>query len=103
VQGKLLTAASTKALLNALGGVNIAPGRLRAGFASDVTLAHVPGTLAGGSGTNIATNDAGVANVNGRMIIVVAMMEGAHGNDASRDAVLASLAKLATQATSANP
>ncbi len=103
VQGKLLSAVSTKALLGSLGGINLAQRRLRAGFAPNVTLAHVPGTLAGGDGSNIATNDAGIANVNGRTVIVVAMMQGAHGNDASRDAIIASLAQLAAQATSANP
>jgi beta-lactamase class A len=103
VQGKLLTPASTKAFLGALGGVQLAPARLRAGLGPNVTLEHVPGTLAGGDGTNIATNDAGIANVNGRTVIVVAMLQGAHGNDASRDAVIASLAKLAVQATSSNP
>lgn len=102
-QGKLLSPVSTKAFLAALGGINLAPGRLRAGFPSSVTLEHVPGTLSGGDGSNIATNDAGIANVNGRTVIVVAMMQGAHGSDASRDALIASLGKLATQATSANP
>jgi beta-lactamase class A len=103
VQGKLLTAVSTKAFLNQLGGVSAAPARLRAGFGKDVTLAHVPGTLSGGDNTNIATNDAGVANINGRMVIVVAMLQGAHGGDASRDAIIANLAQLAAHATSTNP
>jgi beta-lactamase class A len=102
-QARLLTAASAKALLSLLGGVSTAPSRLRAGFAPGVALAHVPGTLAGGSGTNIATNDAGIANVNGRSVIVVAMLQGAHGSDASRDGIIATLAQLAARATSTNP
>jgi len=102
-QGRLLSAASTKNLLNWLTGVSTAQARLRAGFAPNVTLAHVPGTLAGGTGENIATNDVGIANVNGRTLVVVAMMQGAHGNDASRDAIIASIAQTATKATSTNP
>ena len=103
VQGKLLTAISTKALLAQLAGISTAPTRLRAGLGANVTLAHVPGTLSGGSDTNIATNDAGVANVNGRTIIVAVMLQGAHGSDASRDAIIAAIARLAVHATSTNP
>ncbi len=99
VQGKLLTAGSTKALMTELSGVSAARARLRAGFAANVTLAHVAGTLSGGDSTNIATNDAGVANVNGRTIIVVVMLAGAHGSDASRDAIIASVAQLAARST----
>ena len=101
--GKLLKPASSKALLNELTGMRRAPGRLRAGFAPNVTLAHVPGTLSGGDDVNIATDDAGVASVNGRTVVVVAMLQAAHGGDAPRDAVIAGLAIIATQATSTNP
>lgn len=103
VQGKLLTAVSTKALLAQLGGATTAPTRLRAGFAPTVALMHVAGTLAGGDNTNIATNDAGVANVNGRTIIIVVMLQGAHGSDASRDAIIAAVGQVAVRATSTNP
>jgi beta-lactamase class A len=102
-QGKLLTAASTKALLAQLTGIGTAPARLRAGFAPNVTLAHVPGTLAGGDSTNIATNDVGIASINGRTIVVAAMLQGAHGSDASRDAIFAAIGQSAVRATSANP
>jgi beta-lactamase class A len=98
--GKLLTPLSTKAFLAQLTGVSAAPARLRAGFAANVTLAHVPGTLAGGDSTNIATNDVGIASINGRTVIVAAMLQGAHGGDASRDAVIAGTAALAVRATS---
>ncbi|HTZ55673.1 MAG TPA: serine hydrolase [Candidatus Acidoferrum sp.] len=102
VEGKLLTGPSTKALLAQLSGVGAAPARLRAGF-SNVALAHVPGTLSGGDGTNIATNDVGVASVNGRTFIVAAMLQGAHGSDASRDAIIAAIGQLAVRVTSLNP
>jgi beta-lactamase class A len=103
VQGKLLTAVSAKALLAQLSGATTAPTRLRAGFAPAVALTHVAGTLSGGDETNIATNDAGVADVNGRTVIVVVMLQGAHGSDASRDAIIAAVAQVAMRATSANP
>jgi beta-lactamase class A len=103
VQGKLLTALSTKTLLSQLTGVSTAPARLRAGFATNVTLAHVPGTLAGGDSTNIATNDVGIASINGRTVIVAAMLQGAHGSDASRDAIIAGTGALAVRATSTSP
>jgi beta-lactamase class A len=103
VQGKLLTALSTKALLAQLSGVGTAPARLRAGFAANTALAHVPGTLSGGDSTNIATNDAGVASVNGRTVIVVVLLQGAHGSDASRDAIIAGTGQLAVRATNLNP
>ena len=98
-QGKLLDPKETKELLSAFAGIARAPGRLRAGFARNVTLAHVPGTLGGGDDTNIATNDAGVAEVNGRTVVIVAMLQGARGPDAKRDAVIASLAATAAQAS----
>lgn len=103
VQGKLLTPVSTKALLAQLSGATTAPTRLHAGFPPTVALMHVAGTLAGGGDTNIATNDAGVANVNGRTVVVVVMLQGAHGSDASRDAIIAGIGQIAVRATSTNP
>jgi beta-lactamase class A len=100
-QGKLLRPASTTELLHELANVRSAPGRLRAGFPPSVTFAHVPGTLSGGDDTNIATDDAGVATVNGRTVVVVAMLEGAHGGDAPRDALIAAVAKAASDAARA--
>ncbi len=103
VQGKLLKPASSTALLRELTDVHRASGRLRAGFAPNVTLAHVSGTLSGGDDVNIATDDAGVASVNGRTVVVVAMLQAAHGGDARRDALIAGLATTATRATGINP
>ncbi|MGD0966880.1 MAG: serine hydrolase [Candidatus Aquilonibacter sp.] len=103
VQGKSLKPASTTALLQELASVHSAPGRLRAGFAPGVTLVHVPGTLAGGDDVNIATDDAGIAKVNGRTVVVVAMLQAAHGGNAGRDAVIASAATTAVHATGINP
>jgi beta-lactamase class A len=97
-QGKLLTVASTTTLMRELAGVRSAPGRLRAGFAPSVMLAHVPGTVSGGDDTNIATDDAGVAALSGRTVVVVVMLSGAHGGDARRDAVIAGVAATVARA-----
>jgi hypothetical protein len=76
---------------------------LRAGFAPGVTLVHVPGTLAGGDDVNIATDDAGIAKVNGRTVVVVAMLQAARGGNAARDAVIVNAATTAVHATGITP
>ena len=102
-QNKLLGAKATVELLRTLAGVGTSPNRLHAGLGARVTFAHVPGTISGGDDRNIATNDAGIASLNGRTVVVVTMLEGAHGPDAKRDALFASVGALAATATSANP
>ncbi|HUA09604.1 MAG TPA: serine hydrolase [Candidatus Acidoferrales bacterium] len=103
VQGKLLDAKSTADLESMFVGVANAANRLRAGLGAKVTFAHVSGTLGGADDRNIATNDAGVASVNGRTVVIVALLEGAHGPTAKRDGLFASIGALAATATSANP
>ena len=98
-QGRILTADSRNQLRAILSGVNTFPGRLRAGFPPETPLEHKTGTSDTMGGVTDATNDVGIATVNGRTIIVVAMLRGARGTDAERDAILASVARVAYDAT----
>ncbi|MEO9169839.1 MAG: serine hydrolase [Candidatus Baltobacteraceae bacterium] len=97
--GRILSAASRTALLATLAAVQTSPGRLRAGFPPGTILLHEAGTSSRSGGTIDATSDAGIARVNRRSIVVVAMLQGAHGTFAERDAIVASVARLVYDAT----
>ncbi|MDQ2866080.1 MAG: class A beta-lactamase-related serine hydrolase [Candidatus Eremiobacteraeota bacterium] len=97
--GHILSPASRTALLATLGRVQTSPGRLRSGFPPETDLAHKTGTSETIGGTTDATNDAGIARVNRRSIVIVAMLAHARGTSAERDAILASVARLAYDAT----
>ena len=94
--GEFLAPAQTKNLLDMLARVELGAQRLRAGFASSVRLAHATALTKSGAA------DAGIAYVNGRTMIVVAMLDGASGSDADRDAVIAAAARAAADAASIN-
>ncbi len=83
--GKLLGTSSRAELLAALAARSEPPNLLLAGFPG--------GTVVDG------TDGAGIARANRRSIIVVAMLSGTHGSDAERDAVIASIARLAYDET----
>jgi beta-lactamase class A len=98
-QGRVLSTESRTQLRSILSGVNTFPGRLRAGFPPDTHIEHKTGTSSTIAGITDATNDVGIVTVNGRTIVVVAMLHGARGTDAARDAILASVARVAYDAT----
>ncbi len=98
-QGKVLSAESRALLRGMLAQVNTFPGRLRAGFPPKTHVEHKTGTSYTVAGVTDATNDVGIVNVNGRTLVVVAMLHDARGSDAQRDAILASVARVAYEAT----
>lgn len=103
VNGRILSASSRSAFLDELARVKTGPDRLRAGLPANVRLRHKTGTSATIGGVVDATNDVGIATVNGRDVVIVAMLEGAAGTAAQRDAILADVARAATDATRAFP
>ena len=94
--GEFVPPAETKSLLDLLARVALGPARLRAGLPPATRLSHATGT------TKDGIVDAGVAYVNGRTMIVVAMLDGTHGSDADGDAVIAAVARAAADAAGAN-
>jgi len=98
VDGQLLRASSRAALVNTLASVETFPGRLRAGLPPGTKLAHKTGTSQTIDGVTDATNDVGIVYLRGRTMIVVAMLQGARGSEADRDAVLAAVARAAADA-----
>ncbi|MDE2483121.1 MAG: serine hydrolase [bacterium] len=102
-QGDLLSSSSRAALLAQLARDRSAPERLRAGFPRRAFLAHVTGTSPARDGVVAATNDAGIVTVNGRTLVVVAMLRDARGDAAARDAILASVARAVAEATALFP
>jgi beta-lactamase class A len=102
-EGKLMRAASTRLLLTELSKSQSAPRRLRAGLTPDTRLAHQSGELSASDDVAVACNDVGIAYVGGRTIVIVAMLHGAHGNEASRDATIAAVARAAESAVIATP
>ncbi len=98
-QGRVLTQASRTALLDTLARVNTFPGRLRAGLPPNVRLRHKTGTTVAFDGVVDGTNDVGIATINGRDVVIVTMLQGAKGTEAARDAILASVARAASDAT----
>ena len=97
VAGHVLNVASRDALSKTLGEVQTFPERLRAGFPPGTRLLHKTGTLQQ-DGVVTEENDAGIAYINDRTIIVVAMLDGAKGTSAQLDEVLAEVARAATAA-----
>ena len=101
--GKLMTVSSRASLLSLMSKSMTFPGRLRAGFPKGTLVEQKTGTSATTNGVTDATNDAGIVSVNGRTLIVVAMLHGARGSEAARDAVIASVAGAAYDAVRAFP
>jgi|GEM_PF-5925987 len=102
-QGKLLRPPSTKSLVDQLVKVQSAPQRLRAGLIPNARLAHQTGTLPGPGGVAQATNDAGIAYIEGHTVVIVAMLKSAGGGDSNRDAVIADVGRTVVTAINAAP
>jgi len=101
--GSLLSPASSSVLLNVLSDVHAGANRLRAGLTPSAQLMHVTGTLPDTDDRNEATNDAGITYVDGRTMIVVALLHDGRGSANDRDRVLAAAARAAADAAAANP
>jgi hypothetical protein len=99
MKGQSLSQSSRNALLDSLAQVKTFPGRLRAGLSPATRLRHKTGTSTAFNGAVDATNDVGVATINGRDVVIVAMLQGATGTGDQRDAFLASVARAASDAT----
>ncbi|HVA29020.1 MAG TPA: serine hydrolase [Candidatus Baltobacteraceae bacterium] len=100
--GHVLRASSRSALMATLSSVQGAPGRLRAGLPERAQLAHAIGTSTA-DGPMTVNNDIGIASFFGRKIIVVAMLSGAAGTPAQRDAILAAVAQAGVNAVNVTP
>lgn len=95
----LLSKTSSDALLKLLG--QIGGDGLRGGLPGQALLQHVSGTVRA-SEFRIA-NDAGIAQIPGHTLLMVAMLRVPGGTDAQRDAVIAQVARAAVTAATATP
>jgi beta-lactamase class A len=94
-EGKLLHPASTKSLIEELMKVKTSPQRLRAGLGPNARLGHVSGSAA------TAAADIGIAVVEGRTFILVAMLRDGHASPSIVDSTIAGVARAAQAAASA--
>lgn len=101
--GSLLRAQSNAALLGMLAGVQTSPGRLRAGLPARARLEHETGTTSTAGGAGDATDDVGIAEIPGHTLLIVALLRGAHGTQAERDAVIADVARAAVAGATVAP
>ena len=93
-RGALLSDTSRAWLHATLAGVKTGVHRLRAGLPEGTRIEHKTGTGETVEGLNVATNDVGVVTLpsGGRFAIAV-LTAGSHADDATREKVIASLAK----------
>jgi beta-lactamase class A len=97
--GRLLSPASTDLLLQIMRGSPTGPARLKAGLPKGSALAHKTGTSATGLGINMATNDIGLATLpDGRVVAIAAYLSGSEKPAASRERILAEVARAAVDA-----
>lgn len=99
-RGGILSDASRRAFIGALlhasgGGAN----RLAAGLPAGTRLAHISGTSPRFGNVRDACNDAGIAQINGRNVVIVAMLANARGTRKQCDAILAQVAQTAWAAS----
>ncbi|HUB89626.1 MAG TPA: class A beta-lactamase [Dyella sp.] len=91
--GQLLSAASTRHLLQLMEGQTI-PHRLRAGVPEDVRLADKCGTSVSFEGETAAYNDMGILTwPNGHTVVVAAFLTAARADKAELDALYADIAR----------
>ncbi len=101
--GSLLRAQSNAALLDLLAGVRTSPDRLRGGLPAHARLEHKTGTATTPGDAGDATDDVGIAEIPGHTLLIVALLRGAHGTQAQRDAVLADVARAAVAGATIAP
>ncbi len=93
-EGKLLSAESTKVLLQIMTDVKTGTARLKAGLPDGSQLAHKTGTGGDILGVNTATNDIGIATLpDGRKFAVAVFLTGSRESAEKRDAVHAEVVR----------
>ena len=94
-QGKLLSAASTKYVLEVMSQTVTFPDRLKAGVTAGWTLAHKTGTSGAWKGVIAATNDVGVLTApTGKHVAIVVFLGDSREPAAKRAALMARAASL---------
>nr|WP_063842277.1 class A beta-lactamase [uncultured bacterium]CBI71182.1 beta-lactamase class A [uncultured bacterium] len=93
-EGKLLSAESTRVLLQIMTDVKTGAGRLKAGLPEGSKLAHKTGTGGDILGVNTATNDIGIATLpDGRKFAVAVFLTGSKESEEKRDAIHADVVR----------
>jgi beta-lactamase class A len=97
-EGRLLSASSTRHLLDVMGQTVTFPERLKAGVPEGWTLAHKTGTSGVWRGVTAATNDVGVLQApDGRYVSVAVFIADSRAPAADRAALMAKIARVTTQ------
>jgi beta-lactamase class A len=96
--GQLISAPSTRLLLQIMAATTTGPGRLKAGFPDDAVVAHKTGNGGTVLGVNPAANDVGVISLKDRRSYAAAVfLSGSTLDDGGRDKVIADVARLMAQ------
>ena len=98
-RGEILSDRSRRAFLHALLHTTGRHVGLAAGLPQGTKLAQIRGKSPRYNGVRDALNDAGIAQINGRNVVIVAMLSHARGTQAQLDAILASVARTAWAAS----
>ncbi len=98
-RGEILSDASRRAFIGALVHASGDVRRLAAGLPPGTRLAHISGTSPRFGDVRDACNDAGIAQINGRNVVIVAMLAHARGTREQCDAILARVARAAWAAS----
>jgi beta-lactamase class A len=95
--GKVLSAASTRWLLQRMTETTTGPKRIKGLLPSGVVVAHKTGTSnTNDAGITAATNDVGIITLpDGRHLIIVVFVSDAKADEATRERVIARIAKVA--------
>jgi beta-lactamase class A len=97
--GHDLSLDATNEMLLMLAASHTGDARLRAGLPPGASLAHESGTSDTAGDVTDATNDAGILTLpDGRRIVIVAFLAASHGDENTREAVLAAVARAAYEA-----
>lgn len=95
----LMSATSTRLLLEMMGRTNRGATRLKAGLPADARLAHRPGTADFAQGLSPAHNDVGIFTLaDQRAYAIAVFLSGATLDEAGRDAIIARVARAAVRA-----
>jgi beta-lactamase class A len=95
-RGTLLNRENTDWVLSQMTQMHARDGRLRAGLPPGTLVALRPGTSGETDGVRAAHNDTGIVTLpDGSHLVVAAFLKGSRGTDTERDAVLASVARIA--------
>jgi beta-lactamase class A len=98
-EGRLLSSASTRHLLDVLQATATFPDRLQAGVPKGWTLGHKTGTSGTLKGVTAATNDVGILSPpDGGSIAVAAFVAGSRASAAARSGLIAAVARAAAAA-----